>query len=149
MAWLRRRGLLDDEQSEPPVELTTRSALDACLEGSLGLGELTALRRQETPLSDGHDAPAVPSRAKPRGGHARGFDVHAGVVVSASDRDGRERLLRYCARPALSLERLSVLSDGRIAYAIRKPWGNETHRVMSPSQSRTRAVANGPRSRDA
>ena len=26
--------------------------------------------------------------------------MHAGVVVSASDRKGRERLLRYCARPA-------------------------------------------------
>jgi hypothetical protein len=64
VAWLRRRGLLDDEQSEPPVELTTRSALDACLEGSLGLGELTALRRQETPLSNGHDAPPVPSTSK-------------------------------------------------------------------------------------
>jgi len=30
--------------------------------------------------------------------------VHAGVAVSASDREGRERLLRYCARPPLSLE---------------------------------------------
>jgi hypothetical protein len=71
----------------------------------------------------------------------RGFDVHAGVVVSASDREGRERLLRYCARPPLSLERLTVLGDGRIAYAIRKPWGNETHRVMSPLQFRARLAA--------
>jgi len=71
----------------------------------------------------------------------RGFDVHAGVVVAASDREGRERLLRYCARPPLSLERLSVLSDGRIAYAIRKPWGNETHRVMSPLQFLARLAA--------
>ena len=99
------------------------------------------LRRQEAPLSDGHAAPPAPSRAKQRGGHTRGFDLHAGVVASASDRDGRERLLRYCARPPLSLERLSVLSDGRIAYAIRKPWGNETHRVMSPLQFLARLAA--------
>ncbi len=64
-----------------------------------------------------------------------------GVVVSGTDRDGRERLLRYCARPPLSLERLSVLDDGRIAYAIRKPWGNETHRVMSPLQFLARLTA--------
>ena len=67
--------------------------------------------------------------------------MHAGVVVSASDREGRERLLRYCARPPLSLERLTVLGDGRIAYAIRKPWGNETHRVMSPLQFLARLAA--------
>jgi len=48
--------------------------------------------------------------------------ARGGVVVSATDRHGRERVLRYCQTP-LSLERLSVLDDGRIAYAIRKPWG--------------------------
>jgi len=48
-----------------------------------------------------------------------------------------------CARPPHSLERLSVLDDGRIAYAIRKPWGNETHRVMSPLQLRRLEVCRG------
>ena len=77
---------------------------------------------------------------------ATGFDVHAGVVVSASDREGRERLLRYCARPPLSLERLSVLGDGRIAYAIRKPWGNANprapvQRAIPPLHRRRRARA--------
>ncbi len=91
--------------------------------------------------SDGHNALPAPTKSQRRAGHSRGFDVHAGVVVSASDRDGRERLLRYCARPPLSLERLSVLGDGRIAYAIRKPWGNETHRVMSPLQFLARLAA--------
>ena len=32
-------------------------------------------------------------------GHSGGFSVHAGVRVAAPDRAGRERLLRYCARP--------------------------------------------------
>jgi putative transposase len=67
--------------------------------------------------------------------------VHAGVVVSASDRAGRERLLRYCARPPLSLERLTLLRDGRIAYAIRKSWTSETHRVMQPVQFLARLAA--------
>jgi Putative transposase len=120
VSWLRRHGFLNDDSSEPPADPAARSALEACLLGSLGLGELSALPSRQGPTDGGHDSLPVPPRSQRRGGHSRGFDVHAGVVVSASDRDGRERLLRYCARPPLSLERLSVLDDGRIACAIRK-----------------------------
>ncbi len=49
--------------------------------------------------------------------------------------------MRYCARPPLCLERLSVREDGRIAYAIRKPWTSETHRVMHPVQFLARLAA--------
>ena len=42
-AWLRRRGLLRDEADDAPVDQTPRAALDACLESSLGTGELTTL----------------------------------------------------------------------------------------------------------
>jgi hypothetical protein len=34
-----------------------------------------------------------------------------------------------------------VLFDGRIAYAIRKPWGKDTHRVMQPVQFLARLAA--------
>jgi len=141
VSWLRRHGFLNDDSSEPPADPAARSALEACLLGSLGLGELSALPSRHGPTDGGHDSLLAPPRSQRRGGHSRGFDVHAGVVVSATDRDGRERLLRYCARPPLSLERLSALDDGRIAYAIRKPWGNETHRVMSPLQFLARLAA--------
>lgn len=141
VSWLRRHGFLNDDSSEPPADPAARSALEACLLGSLGLGELSALASRQGPTDGGHDSLPAPPRSQRRGGHSRGFDVHAGVVVSASDRGGRERLLRYCARPPLSLERLSVLDDGRIAYVIRKPWGNETHRVMSPLQFLARLAA--------
>jgi hypothetical protein len=49
--------------------------------------------------------------------------------------------MRYCARPPLSLERLSVLPDGRVAYEIRKPWGPQTHRVMTPMAFLARLAA--------
>lgn len=38
--------------------------------------------------------------------------MHAAVRIEATDVDCRERLLRYCARPAFALDRLSLTSDG-------------------------------------
>ena len=35
-----------------------------------------------------------------------GFSVDTGVCIQAHDRAGLERLLRYCARPPFSMERL-------------------------------------------
>ena len=45
-------------------------------------------------------------------GHSGGFSVHAGVRVAAPDRAGRERLLRYCARPMFAGERLVWAGGG-------------------------------------
>ena len=45
-------------------------------------------------------------------GHRGGFSVHAGVRVAAQDRAGRERLLRYCARPMFAGERLVWAGGG-------------------------------------
>jgi hypothetical protein len=56
VAWLRRRGLLDNAPDEPPTEPVARTALDACVDGSLGLGELTVLRSRRGPIDDGHEA---------------------------------------------------------------------------------------------
>jgi hypothetical protein len=47
------------------------------------------------------------------------LSLHAAVRIGAGDDQGREKLMRYCARPAFALERFSVLADGRIAYAIK------------------------------
>ncbi len=44
-----------------------------------------------------------------------GFSVHAEVAVEASDRKGLERLLGYCARPALSTKRLTYIPDKNLA----------------------------------
>jgi hypothetical protein len=139
LTWLGRRGFLAKPDDDTGEQQDSRSALDACLEGSLGLGELTALPGGAI----GNDDLALPMPSKPprRAGRSRGFDINAGVVVSASDHEGRERLLRYCARPALSLERLSRLPDGRVAYALRKPWGRQTHRVMDPTTFLARLAA--------
>ncbi len=41
--------------------------------------------------------------------------------IEATDRPGRERLLRYCARPPFALERLRELGSERLLYANTKP----------------------------
>lgn len=48
-----------------------------------------------------------------------GFNVQAAVRIEPDDDEGREFLLRYCARPCFALERLSVLPDGCVAYRVK------------------------------
>lgn len=43
------------------------------------------------------------------------------VRRGAWDRQGLERLARYCARPSFSEDRLDRLSDEMLAYRLRKP----------------------------
>jgi Putative transposase len=40
--------------------------------------------------------------------HVDGFDLHAGLVTRAGQRDRLERLCRYALRPALAQDRLHV-----------------------------------------
>jgi len=64
------------------------------------------------------------------------------VTVRAGDRDALERLCRYGARPPFSLERISLLPDGRVAYRLRKPRKNgATHLVLTPMQFLARISA--------
>jgi len=57
--------------------------------------------------------------------HGGGFSVNADVRIEAADRNGLERLLRYCARPAFASERLNWLRAGeQLSYALPKPMPN-------------------------
>jgi hypothetical protein len=56
-----------------------------------------------------------------RWAHGGGFSVDAAVRIEAWDRDGLERLLRYCARPPLALERLEATGTERLVYHLSKP----------------------------
>jgi hypothetical protein len=52
--------------------------------------------------------------------------LRASVRIEAAARAGRERLLRYCARPPFALERLRELDPERLLYEGAKlgPGGN-------------------------
>jgi hypothetical protein len=60
--------------------------------------------------------------------HARanGFDLHAGLVVPAGQRERLERICRYILRPPVTQERLHVTGDGQVRLALRHPWRDGT-----------------------
>ena len=66
-------------------------------------------------LLPGDDAQAMGQWA-----HGGGFSVDASVRIEAADRAGRERLLRYCARPPFALDRLRELDPERLLYDHQK-----------------------------
>ena len=62
-----------------------------------------------------------------------GFSLHANTHVPAHRRDALERLLRYTARGAVSLERLEVGADGDLLYTFTHPWSDGTTGIkLSP-----------------
>ena len=65
--------------------------------------------------------PADDARAMGQWEHGGGFSVDASVRVEATDRAGRERLLRYCARPPFALDRLRELDSDHLAYDNPRP----------------------------
>ncbi|MFQ5516345.1 MAG: transposase [Acidimicrobiia bacterium] len=54
--------------------------------------------------------------------HGGGFSLDASIRIGPNDRAGLERLLRYCARPAFSRERLCWSRNGeQVLYQLPKP----------------------------
>lgn len=71
-----------------------------------------------------------------------GFSVHAGVCVPARDRLRLERLARYAGHPPLATERLSLLSDGRLLYRLKRRWRDgTTHVIYEPLELMERLAA--------
>ena len=74
--------------------------------------------------------------------HDGGFSLDANVRIAANDRQGLERLLRYCARPAFSLERLRQIDPERLAYESKKPGpGGKVSVLLTPHQLLDRLAA--------
>ena len=74
--------------------------------------------------------------------HAGGFSVDASVRVEANDRQGLERLLRYCARPAFALERLREVDAQHLVYESVKPGpGGSVTLMLTPLELLDRLAA--------
>jgi hypothetical protein len=142
--WLGRHGLLksgtdDDFSNESPEA----SALEACAQGSLGLGDLVTVRvkpRERTEQvadEDGFEGRG----ASPRVSECHGYSLYAGNALPGGSPEAREQLLRYCLRPPLSLERLSINRDGNVVYQVKATRrGKATQRIMKPMQFMARLV---------
>ena len=50
-----------------------------------------------------------------------GFSLDGSVLIEADDREGLERLIRYCSRPPFSGSRLRTEADGKLLYIPPKP----------------------------
>jgi hypothetical protein len=56
----------------------------------------------------------------------QGFSLHANTQVPAHRRDQLERLIRYTARGAVSLERLAQVANGDLVYTFTHPLSDGT-----------------------
>jgi hypothetical protein len=50
---------------------------------------------------------------------ASGFSLHAGVSCEGHQKDKRERIFRYIARPPVAVPRLSLSSTGKVVYTLK------------------------------
>lgn len=74
--------------------------------------------------------------------HGGGFSVDAQVRIEAHEREGLERLLRYCARPAFALERLRAIDPEHLVYESVKPGpGGSVSLMLTPMQLLDRLAA--------
>jgi len=60
---------------------------------------------------------------------ANGFSLHAGVSCEGHQKDKRERLCRYIARPAVAVPRLSLSSTGKVLCTLKTPYRDGTTQV--------------------
>jgi hypothetical protein len=91
--------------------------------------------RRTTHSGDSIDPENMDAFASPRCANVKGFSLHANVALNGADRNRLERLLRYCARPPVAIERLEALPDGRMLYRLKRAWRNgTTHVVFQPQE---------------
>ncbi len=112
LALRRARGILEEE-----------AVPDAAL-------DVLQLEGIQVPRSGPRPPARRPGR---RCAFVEGFSLHADTWLHENDVTGLERLCNYGARGPLSLERLSALPDGRLAYRMKRPSPTgQTHLVLSP-----------------
>jgi len=70
-----------------------------------------------------------------------GFSIHAGVRIQGHDKRGREKLVKYMARPPFSEEQLKILNDGKVELTLRSPSKTGQRSVMFESVQFLRRLA--------
>ena len=60
---------------------------------------------------------------------ANGFSLHAGVSCEGHQKDKREHLCRFIARPAAAVPRFSLSATGKVVYTLKTPYRDGTTQV--------------------
>ncbi len=130
---IERRGLENEADPLSETDPGLAALYAAAVRGRIAAGP-NAGNRVATFGGDRIDVDSVDAMMSPRCAAVEGFNLHANVAIGARDRDRLERLLRYAARPALALDRLSRLPNGRLAYRLKRPWSNGATAVVFEPQ---------------
>jgi hypothetical protein len=148
---LERRGLTGGTDSGGPPDLWSEEApvlaavAAASVDGRVALAPRAGarVRRCGDPPED-----VVPMTLGPCHAHVDGFDLHAGLVTRAGQRDRLERLCRYALRPPLAQDRLRVGAEGTIWLTLRHRWADgTTHLRFDPLELLERLAMLTPRPR--
>ena len=148
---LARRGFAnrDEECSAPDAwtedEPVLAGLAAASMQGTAALGRSRGARLQR--LGD----PPLENEEPPPGychAHSNGFDLHAGVLVPAGQRERLERVCRYALRPPVAADRVCVSADGQVRLDLRHRWADgTTHLVFDPVEFLGRLAVLVPRPR--
>jgi hypothetical protein len=106
----------------------------ASVQQRLAFGERAGQQVRRLGAGFGH-AGETPTLTGPRCASVQGFSLHANTHVPAHRRDQLERLIRYTARGAVSLERLTQDANGDVVYIFTHPWSDGTTGIrLSPME---------------
>jgi hypothetical protein len=119
-ATLEESGAVDSWADEAPA-LAGLAA--ASVQGLIALGPRAGARVARYGSSPEEAAPAT---LGPCHAHVGGFDLHAGIVVRAGERERLENLCRYTLRPPIAQARLRVDPTGHVWITLRYQWADGT-----------------------
>ena len=106
----------------------------ASVQQRLAFGERAGQKVRRIGAGFGAEGEA-PTLTGPRCASAHGSSLHANTHVPAHRRDQLERLLRYTARGAVALERLTQDANGDLVYTFTHPWSDGTTGIrLSPAE---------------
>jgi hypothetical protein len=114
--------------TEPGLARTTA----ASVKQRIAFGERAGQKVRRIGSGSGYEGER-PARTGPRCASVNGFSLHANTDIPAHRRDQLERLMRYTARGAVSLERLEQDANGDLTYRFNRPWSDGTTGIkLSP-----------------
>jgi hypothetical protein len=115
-------------EDEPALART----LAASVQQRIAFGERAGQKVRRIGAGFGYEG-EVPTLTGRHCASVQGFSLHAHTQIPAHRRDELERLIRYTARGAVSLERLQEDAHGDLVYTFTHPWSDGTTGItLSP-----------------